>query len=252
LSHFDETILIEAQKVPPKQAIKIFDAQAIKISTTAKATEAAIKAKLFSITQSVSMGVLQDVRDELSKAISEGKTFQSFQKDFKNTLARKGWSGERTILGAEGKEIAILTTPHRLKLIYSQNVQSALNAGRFERQIENADDRPFLELIDGILGAERSRPTHRAQSGSIQPITSRFWKSPNSWYPPNGFKCTGRTKSLTRAEAQSRGIKIKAPRARPDPGFGLNPATESFEPAREDFDDDIWEAGQEIEPAELT
>jgi len=252
LSHIPENILIKAQKVAPEQAIKIFDAQDIKISKTAAATEAAVKAKVFAITQSVSMGVIQDVRDELSKAISEGKTFRTFQKDFQNTLAKKGWTGVRTVISAEGAEIAVLTTPHRLKLIYSQNVQSALNAGRFERQVENADDRPFLELIDGILGAKRSRPTHRAQSGSIQPITSRFWKSPNSWYPPNGFQCTGRTTSLTRAEAQSRGIKIKAPRVKPDAGFGFNPATESFAPNPDDFDDDIFALGQEIEPAELT
>lgn len=246
--HIPENILIKTQKIAPKEAIKIFDAQDIKVTKTAVATEAAVKEKVFAITRSVNMGVLQDVRDELSKALAEGKTFQSFQKDINNVLARKGWTGERTIIGAEGEELAILTTPHRLKLIYRTNVQSALNAGRFERQIDNADDRPFLELIE-ILD-RKTRTTHRAQSGSIQPITSRFWKSPNSWYPPNGFNCRGRTTSLTRAEAKSRGIKIKT-RAQPDPGFGFNPATEFFQPQREDFDDDIWEAGENMEPADL-
>lgn len=248
--HIPENILIKTQKVPPKEAIKIFDSQDIKVTKTAAATQKAVKAKVFAITRSVNMGVLQDVRDELSKALAEGKTFQSFQKDINNVLARKGWTGERTIIGAEGEQIAILTTPHRLKTIYRTNIQSALNAGRFQRQIENADDRPFLRLIDGVKG-DRSRQTHKLQSGSIQPITSKFWKSPNSWYPPNGFNCSGRTDSLTRAEAKSLGIKIKT-RAQPDPGFGFNPATEFFQPVREDFDEDIWEAGENMEPADLS
>jgi len=250
MAEIPENIIIEATKVAPKQAIKIFSDQGIKVTTTAKATQEAVEERLFAITRSVNMGVLQDFRGELKLAIEEGQTFRTFQKNIKNTLAKHGWTGERTIIQA-GKEIEVLTTPHRLKTIYKTNIQSSLNAGRFERQIENANDRPFLQLIE-ILDAS-TRTTHRAQSGSIQLISSRFWKSPNSWYPPNGFNCRGRTTSLTRAEAKSRGIKIKSPGTKPDPGFGLNPATEFFKPNPKDFDDDIVAAaGENIKPPKLS
>lgn len=246
-----ENILIAAQKLAPSDAIKFFKAQGLKLTGNAEATAAAVQERLFAVTQATNMQVLQDMRDAIAQALDEGQTFVQFQKDIENTLAKKGWTGSRTVINAEGVATTIQTTPWRLKTIYNTNVQSSLNAGRFERQVENADDRPFLELIDGVLGADRSRATHKGQSGSIQPITSNFWKSPNSWYPPNGFNCTGRTSSLTRVEARSRGIKIKLPGAKPDAGFGANPATQFFKPKREDFDDDIWEAGQDLEPADL-
>jgi uncharacterized protein with gpF-like domain len=241
-------IIVDASKVSPEEAIKIFDKQGIKISKTAEETRKAVEEKVFAITQDVQMSVVQDVRDALSKALKDGQTFETFQKDIKNTLAKKGWTGERTaIIG--GEEVQVLTTPHRLKTIYRTNIQSALNAGRFERQVDNASDRPFLMLIDGIV--EKSRSSHKKQSGSIQPITSSFWKAPNSWYPPNGFNCTGRTRALTRAQAKSRGIKINNRALKPDPGFGSNPATQFFKPEKEDFDTDIWEAGQDLEPSTL-
>ncbi len=243
-----EKILIEAQKLLPKEAVKLFEKKGLKVTQTAEETRKAIQAKLFAVTQSINMGVLQDIRDELSKSLKEGQTYVTFKKNIENTLAKKGWTGKRTVI-VKGKAKEIITTPWRLKTIYRTNVQSALNAGRFERQVSNARDRPFLELIDGILA--KSRPTHKQQSGSIQPITSRFWKSPNSWYPPNGFNCTGRTVALTKAEAKSRGIRIKAPGKRPDPGFGMNPATDAFRPVRKDFDDDIWNAGQSLKPVTL-
>ncbi len=243
-----EKIISDASKVSPEQAIKIFDKQGIKISKTADETRKAVEEKVFAITQDVQMSVVQDVRDALSKALKDGLTFETFQKDIKNTLAKKGWTGERTV-SIGGEEVQVLTTPHRLKTIYRTNIQSALNAGRFERQVANSSDRPFLMLIDGII--ENSRSSHKTQSGSIQPITSKFWKAPNSWYPPNGFNCTGRTRALTRAQAKSRGVKINNRALKPDPGFGTNPATQFFKPKREDFDNDIWEAGQDLESNDL-
>lgn len=243
-------ILIEAEKLAPAQAVADFNKKGLKVTATAEGTAIAVQQRLFAVTRSINMGVLQDVRNALSKALEEGQTFRTFKKDIENTLAKKGWTGRRTIIDADGVEKIIQTTPWRLKTIYRTNIQSSLNAGRFKRQVDNADDRPFLELIETL--DKKTRTSHRAQSGSIQPITSNFWKSPNSWYPPNGFNCRGRTSSLTRAEAKSKGIGIKSPGTRPDPGFGGSPALDFFQPAREDFDDDIWEAGQDLEPVELT
>ncbi len=249
MAEIPENIIIEATKVAPEQAIRIFEKQGLQLTGTLKNTQKAVENRLFAITKSVNMRVLQDFRDELNVAIKEGQTFRTFQKNIENKLSKHGWTGKR-LLTVDGKQVSVLTTPHRLKLIYRQNLQNSLNAGRFERQVANADDRPFLELIETLDGS--TRKTHRAQSGSIQAITSNFWKSPNSWYPPNGFNCRGRTRSHTRAIAKSRGIKIKSPGAKPDPGFGINPATEAFNPARADFDDDIWGAGQNIKPPKLS
>lgn len=243
-----DNILIEAEKVAPLQAIDVFEKQGIEVTETAEATQKAVENRLFAVTRSINMEVLQDIRDELKKSLDNGQTFAKFKKNITNTLAQKGWTGKRTVI-VRGKEKIIQTTPWRLKTIYRTNMQSSLNAGRFARQIENAQDRPFIELIDGA--GERGRKTHKSRSGSIQPITSSFWKSPNGWYPPNGFNCTGRTRSRTRAQAKSLGIKIKGS-GNPDPGFGFNAATQSFQPKRSDFDEDIWKSGEEMEPSKLS
>jgi uncharacterized protein with gpF-like domain len=250
MAEIPENILIESQKFPPKEAVEFFEKKGLKVTDTAKQTAKAVQARLFAVTKSMTMEVLQDMRDEVSKSISQGQTYATFKKNIENKLAAKGWTGERTVTLKSGKVKKVVTTPWRLKTIYRTNLQSSLNAGRFKRQIENAEDRPYLQLIE-ILDT-KTRTTHRAQSGSIQLITSKFWKSPNSWYPPNGFNCRGRTRALTKAQAKSRGIGIKSPGTKPDPGFGNNPATSFFKPKKSDFDSDIWKAGENMNPSELS
>ena len=75
MAEIPENIIIEATKVAPEQAIKLFSKQRIKVTATAEATQAAVEARLFAITRSVNMGVLQDFRDELKIALDEGQTF---------------------------------------------------------------------------------------------------------------------------------------------------------------------------------
>jgi len=244
-----KNLLVEVQKLPPKEAIEVFESKGLQVTETAEETAKAVEKKLFAVTRSVNMAVLQDIRDELKKSLADGQTYATFKKNIENTLAKKGWAAERTVTLKNGKVKKVITTPWRLKTIYRTNMQSALNAGRFERQVSNASDRPYLELVETL--DSKTRRTHRAQSGSIQPITSQFWKSPTSWYPPNGFNCRGRTVALTRAEAKSRGIKIKRPGLLPDPGFGMNPATDFFQPEKKDFDPDIWAAGEKMLVAKL-
>lgn len=230
----DSDIIVDAAGVAPAQAIEDLESKGLRVTATAAETRAAVEEGLFAITRSVNMQFVQDVRDELVKSLKAGIPFEDFQKNILEILARKGWTGERTF---------------RLKTIYRNALQGSLNKGRFKRQVENSEDRPYLGLIDGIFGSDRSRASHRSRSGSIQHINSSFWKSPNSWYPLNGHHCTGRTRSFTLRQAQARGIRIKG-FGKPDPGFGRGPLA-TFKPLKKDFDNDIWEAGQKMKPSKL-
>lgn len=242
-----EDILITAQVVPPVQAIEQFEKKGLEVTETAAETRIAVEKRLFAVTKSINMDVLQDFRNELKKSLREGQPFESFKKNITNTLAQKGWTGKRQVKLKNGKIKTIQTTPWRLKTIYNTNMQSALNAGRFDRQIENVSDRPYFMLIE-ILD-ESTRKTHRSRSGSIQIFSSKFWRSPNSWYPPNGFGCRGRVRSLTFEQAKKRGIGTKG-KGRPDKGFGRTPNT-FFTPDRANYDTDIWNAGQKLKPDNL-
>lgn len=245
----EEDILIKFKKVSPKEAVKELLSRGLKVTETAAETKAAVELRLFAITQSVNMSVLQDTRDAIAKAIKNGVPYKDFQANFINDLAAKGWSNKRITLLPDGTEKLKSVTPTRLKLVYDNAVSSSINSGRFKRFADNADDKPFLELHE--LQDKSARRSHKAKSGTIQPITAPVWKSPRSWVPPNGHKCRGWITSLTRAMARLKGIKLKRPGTNPDPGFGFNSADKWFQPKRSDFDEDIWNAGQEMPKATL-
>jgi len=230
----DPKIITDAANVAPKQAIDDLEAKGVRVTATAAETQAAVEEGLFAITRSVNMQFVQDVKDELLKSLEAGIPFEDFKKNILGILEKRGWTGDRTF---------------RFKTIYRNALQGSLNRGRFKRQTENKNARPYLMLIDGIFGSDRSRKTHRSRSGSIQHINAKFWKSPNSWYPLNGHNCTGRTRSLTTAQAKARGIKVKG-HGKPDPGFGKEPLGK-FKVNDSDFDSDIVAASKKMKPSKL-
>lgn len=246
MPEFNKNILATAFKLAPAEAIKFFEKKGFKITWDWKDTLDDANNRVFQVAKAMKMDVLVDIRQEVEKAIGDGKSFADFQKDLEPRLRARGWWGKRTITRPDGTETVQLGSPHRLKTIYRTNVQSAYNAGRWTGQWENRKRRPYLMLIDGLIA--NSRPTHKKQSGSVQPTDSKFWRAPDSWYPPNGFNCTGRTRPLTEAQAKARGIKINAPSAKPDPGFGGNPGINMFKPVKKDYPPDIWAMGEKLKP----
>jgi hypothetical protein len=182
---FNQDILIEASKMAPAQAVEFFEAKGFKINWKWDETLNAANNKVFQVAKSMNMDVLQDIRQMVDKAIKEGITFEQFQKELAPKLQARGWWGQKMVEGPDGVETVQLGSPHRLKTIYRTNTQSAYNAGRWKRQKRGARLRPYLMLIE--LQDASARTTHKTQSGSIARIDSKFWKSPNSWYPPNGF-----------------------------------------------------------------
>ena len=232
-----ENLIIEGQKVTPEQAVKDFESKGLEVTATQAETAEAVQKRLFAVTRSVKLDILQDFKDEIGKAIKEGTSFKTFQEEITNKLSAKGWTGKRSLKLPTGEIIKVQTTPYRLRTIFDTNIQNSLNAGRYERQLANQSSRPYLQLIE-ILDPS-TRHNHRRQSGSIALLGAQFWKV---WYPSNGFNCRGRTRALTESQAKSRGIGVKVPGLLPDKGFRNNPAVTPFTPKKEDYDSDIWEA----------
>ena len=89
--------------------------------------------KTFTVAKAMREDILNDIRTSLDKALSEGKTFQEFKKELKPILQKKGWWGEQIVVDSNGvAEKVQLGSMHRLKTIYSVNMQTSYMAGRLK------------------------------------------------------------------------------------------------------------------------
>ena len=148
--------------------------------------------KSFTVAKAMREDILQDIKDAIEKAISEGQTFRSFQKEIQPILKKKGWWGKEFIVDSQGNtEQVQLGSVSRLKTIYRVNMQTAYQAGRYKTQLDNTDSRPYWEYI-AVMDA-KTRPEHAQLNGLIFPYDDPFWRS---FYPPNGWRCRCRVNAL--------------------------------------------------------
>ena len=219
-------------KLSPALAIKYFKNKNNKLTWDWYELWQDAHKKSFTVAKVMREDILKDIRSALDKALEEGKTFQEFKKELKPTLQKKGWWGMREPcvksdaalrrqrrsrtkpfdgdVGTEGGSLSTtgadlivvdkegtaekvqLGSNHRLKTIYSVNMQTAYQTGRYKTQIENTDNRPYWEYVAVMDTA--TRPEHAMLNGLIYRYDDPFWKS---FYPPNGWRCRCRVNALS-------------------------------------------------------
>lgn len=233
----EETILVEAGKLAPAEAIEFFRKKGFKITWSWRETLKQADQQAFTVAKSMHMDILQEIRKATDKAIADGLSFEQFRDSIEPFLRRRGWWGMKTVNGQRVQ----LGSVHRLKTIYSTNTQSAYNAGRWDVQQRAKRVLPFLRLNE-VLDA-KTRSSHANVSGTIAPIDDPFW---DRWYPPNGFNCRGRAQSLTEAQAKGSPIEAqKIPKIKPDKGFDHNNG-KVFDLPKKDIDSDLKKAGENL------
>lgn len=186
-----------ALTLPPAEAIAYFQSKGYAISwdwfdTLAQANDAA-----FTVAKVTQLDILQDIRAELTKALTEGLTFEQFKKNLEPTLRSKGWWGQQTLTNPKtgNPQTVQLGSPWRLRTIYRTNMQTSLMRGRVSGLLENVEDRPWWQYV-AVLD-QRTRPTHRALDGKIFRYDDPFWKS---FSPPLGFSCRCRLRARSDAD----------------------------------------------------
>ncbi len=166
--------------------------------------------KSFTVAKAMREDVLNDIRTSLDKALVEGQTFESFKKELKPTLQKKGWWGEQIVVDSNGvAEKVQLGSNYRLKTIYSVNMQTAYQTGRYKTQMENVENRPYLQYVAVLDG--RTRPDHAQLHDLVFPHDDGFW---DSFYPPNGWRCRCRVRSLSKSKLQQKGLKADSSQGR--------------------------------------
>lgn len=147
---------------------------------------------------------IKHVMGLVNEQLVDGGTFADFQKAVK------------------AGDIDINLPKHRLDNIFRTNIQGAYGRGRWYQQQANKAERPYL-MRDGINDS-RQRPAHRILDGIIRPIDDPFWDTHTA---PDAFRCRCVMRSLTKEQAQAKGVTIAEdlPDIAPQDGFsGGTPA----------------------------
>lgn len=228
------TITTEAFSLPPAEAIEYLEGKNFSITWNTAEQIKINNARMFTIAKTTKIDVLQTVRDELQKSLSDGIPFKQFQKDITKKLQASGW------IGKSSPEAGILA-PYRLKNIYSSNIQSALNAGKWNRFKDNQTDRPYLRY-SAVLD-QSTRESHAALDGLVLHIDDPRW---DSIMPSNGYQCRCTTSALTIKQA---GLQRKAPTVaqkefKPDKGWSGNSGKEGWKPTKNRWDSDLYNLGK--------
>jgi SPP1 gp7 family putative phage head morphogenesis protein len=157
--------------------------------------------------------LLQDMRDAVDKAISQGTTLQEFRKDFNRIVQTRGWdyAGDRD---------------WRTYAIYDTNLRSAYAAGRWEQIQESKASRPYLQWRHG--GSRDPRPLHLALDKQVFRVDDPFWGTMGN--PPIGYGCRCQLFALKQRDVDRLGLSVaegpeigsvfKGSIVQPDPGWG--------------------------------
>lgn len=138
--------------------------------------------------------LLADLRAAVDKAIATGTDLSTFRRDFKDIVAKHGWTGWTGDGSAAG-------VAWRTRVIYETNLRASYAAGRYA-QLTDPDlkkARPFWRYVHNDAVAS-PRPLHKAWGDShlTLPADHEFWQT---HYPPNGWGCRCRVTAVTEPRA---------------------------------------------------
>ncbi|MDD9807436.1 MAG: phage minor head protein, partial [Gammaproteobacteria bacterium] len=156
-------------------------------------------ARAFTVAKAAKLSVLREIRIGLDKALADGITEREFIKTLKPRLKKMGWWGKDELKRQLG-------STRRLKTIFRTNMASSYNAGRYREQKRQAELKigaaPWWQYV-AVLD-QRTRDQHRALDGKVFRHDDPFW---TFFYPPNGFNCRCRVRTLTDAMLKKRKLK---------------------------------------------
>ena len=193
--------------LPPKKAVAYLKGKGYAVTWDWEELWQDAHAQAFTVAKATRLDILQDIREAVEKAITEGKTLAWFAKELTPVLQAKGWWGRQDLVYAETGEInqVQLGSPWRLQTIYRTNLQTAYMAGRFQSQLENIDDRPYWQYVAILDG--HTRPSHRAMNGKVFRYDDPFW---GAFYPPNGWGCRCRVQALSEVGMEREGLELES------------------------------------------
>ena len=194
--------LAYAFTLEPKDAVAYFRQKGYVIGWNWQDVAQQAHARAFTVAKAARLDILETIRKEVERAISQGVTSAEFIKTLKPRLQKLGWWGKQVIVDSKGRaELVQLGSPWRLRTIYRANVQSAYMAGRYKQQLTFSDTRPWWLYV--AVMDENTRASHGALNNKVFRFDDPIWQS---HYPPNGWGCRCRVRALSDRRLQSLGL----------------------------------------------
>lgn len=203
--------LAYALTLPPEKAVAYFRSKGRRVSLDWHSMWKEAHAAAFTVANCAKLDVLRDLQLAIRKMLKEGKGERWFVQTLEPVLRKKGWWGPRDEVNPRTGEIIRVQqgSRWRLGLIARQNVQNAVNAGRWQEQWDNREEQPWLRYVS--LNDARTRPDHRALHDRVFPIDDPFW---TTHYPPNGWGCRCHAEGVSPARLKRRGWKPESSEGR--------------------------------------
>lgn len=131
--------------------------------------------KGFMVAGAVKADLLADLGAAVDRAVTQGTTLDQFRKDFREIVARNGWTGWTGEGSAKGEA-------WRTKVIYQTNMRTSYMSGRHAQLLAGN----YKWWVYRHSGAEHPRLHHLALDGIALPPDHPFWLT---HFPPNGWGC---------------------------------------------------------------
>jgi len=142
----------------------------------------------FVVAGAMKADLLADLHNAVNKAVGGRVSLETFRKDFREIVTKRGWHGW-TGEGTEAGEA------WRARIIYETNLATSYAAGRYA-QLTDPDllsRRPYWKYVHDD-SVDHPRPEHVAWDGLVLRHDHPFWQT---HYPPNGWGCRCRVTAVT-------------------------------------------------------
>lgn len=195
-----------AATLEPALAVDYFRAKGYDITWNWQEANAASHAKAFTVAKAARLDILDTLRTETDRAISQGITEHEFKQTLTPSLQAQGWWGKQVIVDSDGgAEVVQMGSPSRLSTIYRTNVATAYQAGRYQQQLASVETHPYWQYIAILDG--RTRKSHAAMHGRVFRWDDPIW---DKLYPPNDWGCRCRVRALTEAQVKQMGLTVES------------------------------------------
>lgn len=147
--------------------------------------------------------IVRTVQRELVRQVSEGADLRDFSNRVVPRLEQAGW----TPINDSHAENVLRT-----------NIGTAYNAGRAQQMTQPTvlRYRPFWQIVTVNDGPPRQRKAHQDAHLVVLRADDPFWLEA---YPPFGYQCRCRVRSLSRREGEPLAVSGRSLRGLPDAGF---------------------------------
>lgn len=166
---------------------------------------AAAQRRAFTVANAATNEIVRTVKRELVRQIALGADLADFGKAAVARLDSAGWTPKN---------------PSHVETVFRTNVMNAYSSGRHRQMTQPTvlAARPYWQVLGVGDGPPRERKNHAKTNSKVFKATDPGWKSK---YPPFGYNCRHRVRSLSKAQGESIGVSEWSDFADelPDPGF---------------------------------